>query len=345
MAEGFVRNGWYATAWSEEVTRAPIERWVTGIPMVLYRKEDGAAAVLEGTCPHRGAPLALGRLRGDDIECGYHGIKFDCKGACVAVPQQQRVPTVMRVRAFPFIERGGLIWSWPGDPAKADPALCYEHWLADPALGSAQVTRVVEARHSLLVDNLMDLSHETYLHDDSIGDENVTTVPLETTVFDDHISSKRTMRNIDPPPFFQKVGGLTGKIDRSQTAEFWAPGLCLTLGLGEPQSPGQSPFAYTVIHCLTPETATRTRYYLATAYPREVCKRSGISEADLNKMMVQVIARVLDQDTGMLHATEKHLQNIPPDLVERSIACDTGGLAARKLFAARLKMEHEPAAA
>ena len=78
----FVRNAWYAAAWSEEIGRELVERWICGMPVVFYRREDGTAVALEGTCPHRQYPLALGRLKGDRIECGYHGITFGCDGAC-----------------------------------------------------------------------------------------------------------------------------------------------------------------------------------------------------------------------------------------------------------------------
>jgi len=112
----FVRNAWYAAAWSEEIGRDLVERWICGVPIVFYRREDGTAVALEGTCPHRQYPLALGRLKGDHIECGYHGITFGCDGACARVPGEQRAPAAMRVRAFPLHERGGLIWLYAGDP-------------------------------------------------------------------------------------------------------------------------------------------------------------------------------------------------------------------------------------
>lgn len=332
MEATFVRNGWYATAWSEEVTRSPLERWVTGLPMVLYRKEDGTAVALEGTCPHRAYPLALGRVKGDDLECGYHGITFGCNGACVRVPGDQRAPNAMRVRAFPLVERGGLIWSWPGDPGRADPAGIAERWLADPAWASVHGTKVLECRNALLIENLMDLSHETFLHPETIGDGHVAATPIVTEVFDDHVSASRTMPNIDPAPLFVKAG-VSGKIDRGQIAEFWAPGMCLTIASATPRTPGQPTLRWTVIHCVTPETETRTRYLWAVA------RNYALGDPNVDETWHQGTNRVFDQDVAALNAQEQRLQRLGTDRQELSVQGDTAALAARKMLRERQRAE------
>ena len=91
---------------------------------------------LEDRCSHRSFPLHKGRLVGDTLECGYHGLVFDCSGHCVKVPGQAQVPSAPISERYPIVEHWGMVWIWMGDPALADPATITDfHWLDDPDLG------------------------------------------------------------------------------------------------------------------------------------------------------------------------------------------------------------------
>jgi len=67
------RNSWYPLTWSGEVTRTLSRHRILGMDLVLYRSEAGEPVALDDACPHRLAPLSMGKLKGDAIECGYHG--------------------------------------------------------------------------------------------------------------------------------------------------------------------------------------------------------------------------------------------------------------------------------
>ena len=82
----FLKNAWYVAAWDHEVGRTLTPKTILGENVVLYRKQDGTAAALEDACPHRKLPLSMGRIKGDEVECGYHGLTFDCSGTCTRVP-------------------------------------------------------------------------------------------------------------------------------------------------------------------------------------------------------------------------------------------------------------------
>ena len=92
FAEGqfAVRNAWYVAAFSHEVGEALLERWFLGDPVVLYRKQDGAAVAVAGRCPHRQFPMTHATREGDALVCGYHGITFGADGRCLRIPTQER---------------------------------------------------------------------------------------------------------------------------------------------------------------------------------------------------------------------------------------------------------------
>ena len=93
MASGkpFPLNAWYPAAWSHEVERAPTARTICGSDLVLYRRADGAVAALEDACWHRLLPLSMGRLVGDQVVCGYHGLVFNSAGRCTHMPAQKTI--------------------------------------------------------------------------------------------------------------------------------------------------------------------------------------------------------------------------------------------------------------
>jgi phenylpropionate dioxygenase-like ring-hydroxylating dioxygenase large terminal subunit len=104
----FPRGFWYVAAFDWEVRRQELfRRTICGRPIVFWRKEDGTPAALEDRCCHRHMPLSQGRLRGDHVECPYHGLTYDCTGACIRVPSQNMIPTAARIRSFP-VAAGGL---------------------------------------------------------------------------------------------------------------------------------------------------------------------------------------------------------------------------------------------
>ena len=89
----FMRNCWYVAAWDDEIGgETPLGRTLLGEPVVLFRAADGTAAALEDRCCHRHLPLSLGKVVGDNLQCGYHGLEFDTSGDCVLVPGQTQVP-------------------------------------------------------------------------------------------------------------------------------------------------------------------------------------------------------------------------------------------------------------
>ena len=164
----FPLNAWYVAAWSHEVgRREPLARTVCNKRMVLWRKADASIAALEDACWHRLLPLSMGSLEGDDVVCRYHGLAFDGKGQCTRMPSQDTLNPAARVRSYPVVDRYRFVWVWPGDPALADPALVPDlHWNDDPEWAGDGKTLFAKCDYRLFVDNLMDLTHESFVHVD-----------------------------------------------------------------------------------------------------------------------------------------------------------------------------------
>ena len=197
-------NAWYAASWNYEIKRQLTPRTICGKDIVLYRRTDGQVVALEDACWHRLLPLSLGHLNGDQVVCGYHGLVFNSVGRCTYMPAQETINPSACVQAFPTVERYRLIWVWMGDPALADPDKIPDfHWNSDePWVGEGGTFYSLKCDYRLVIDNLMDLTHETYVHAGSIGDDAITRNPFEVTHTDRKVTVSRWMENIEPPPFW-----------------------------------------------------------------------------------------------------------------------------------------------
>jgi phenylpropionate dioxygenase-like ring-hydroxylating dioxygenase large terminal subunit len=221
----FLRNSWYVAAWDREVTRALLARTLLGEPVVLFRKESGEPVALEDRCCHRYLPLSMGKLEGDELRCGYHGLKFDASGKCVEIPGQASIPPQAKVKAFPLIEKYNWVWIWMGEPAKADPALIPNWWWAGhPEWAFTRPDRVhLKCNYQLIADNVLDVTHLAYVHASSIGSASIIEFPATVEREERLVRLTRWIRDRPPPPLYQKAGGFPGNVDRWQIVEHVPP--------------------------------------------------------------------------------------------------------------------------
>ncbi|HCP79625.1 MAG TPA: Rieske (2Fe-2S) protein, partial [Pusillimonas sp.] len=163
-----------------------------------------------------------------NLVCGYHGLVMGCDGKPVAMPMQ-RVGGFPCIKSFPVIEKYGFVWVWPGDAALADPALIpHLEWAVSDEWAYGGGMFHLNCDYRLMIDNLMDLTHETYVHPESIGQDEIDESPVNTRVEGDTVITSRFMDHIQAPPFLANAMRANGldpdkPVDRWQISRFSPP--------------------------------------------------------------------------------------------------------------------------
>jgi vanillate O-demethylase monooxygenase subunit len=341
----FLKNTWYVACTPDEIEGKPLGRTICNEKMVLFRGEDGKVAALEDFCPHRGAALSLGFLRDGHLVCGYHGLVMGADGKCKAMTSQ-RVGGIPAIRRFPAVERYGFIWVWPGDEALADPAKIHHlEWAVNPDWAYGGGLYHINCDYRLMIDNLMDLTHETYVHASSIGQPEIEEALPATRVEGDTVITGRHMKNIMPPPFWAAAlrgNGLADNVlcDRWQICRFTPPShVLIEVGVAHAGHGGYDAAAEyragsIVVDFITPETDTSIWYFWGMARnfaPRDEALTHTIREGQ---------GRIFSEDLAVLEAQQRNLLANPHRKI-LSLNIDAGGVQSRKIIERLIKEERD----
>jgi vanillate O-demethylase monooxygenase subunit len=334
----FLRNAWYAAAWSSEIRTELFHRTLLNEPVLLYRRGDGRVTAMADRCPHRFVPLHLGRLVGDTVECGYHGLQFDCQGRCVGNAFDGKVPKAAQVKTYPVVERHGVVWWWGGDTAQADPALVPDFaYLDDPKLAKVPGYKHVRAHYELLVDNVADLSHTHVLHRSQLGaqtpqGEHRVTQEGET------VRSQFWYATIKVPPVYgQHLGDMEAIVDRWTEITWNAPAnVRLDAGVtptGRPRAEGLSLIG---THLFTPETDTSTHYFYCQV--RDFRTDDPATDEAVRRWQATAFH---GEDVPMIEAQQRSLGEVTDLLSLKPVllASDAGAVRIRRVLAARIARE------
>eukprot|EP01041_Mallomonas_annulata_P012201 gene12201-25630_t len=222
------------------VGREPKAVRILGEAVVLYRTQGGAAVALEDACPHRKLPLSMGRIKGDAIECGYHGLTFDCSGSCIDAATQVRIPPFAKVRSYPVQDKYGLLWIWMGDPSRAAANPVFE--MANHGQVGWSLTKgdqlLVDCHYLWLVDNLLDPSHVAWVHRTSFAGAGTDDTPLQIAADSGGVICSRWLLDQPPPPFYAPLVKFAGNADRLQHYEVRYPSLAINMGIYTPAGKG-----------------------------------------------------------------------------------------------------------
>lgn len=160
------RSAFYPIARSSELKSAPMAVELFGTPLVLYRDATGRAAALLDRCPHRNAPLSMGKVRTGEIECPYHGWRFDGEGRCKAIPGLVSLgkPLRFRVPSYAAAELDGWVYVYgkagerPNGPPPRFP------FADDPRYTRVHAAIVAEGTIRDFAENALDVPHTAFLH-------------------------------------------------------------------------------------------------------------------------------------------------------------------------------------
>jgi len=337
----FIRNCWYVAAWEHEVVRGEaVGRTLLGDPVVLWRDGSGEVHAMADRCPHRHAPLSLGRVEGDRLRCQYHGLLFAADGICLAVPGSDIIPPNCAVATYPLVVRDSWVWVWMGDPALADPALVPKAFgLDDPAFTMQSHQIDYKAHYMLINDNLCDLSHVDFVHETTLGrasgggwsDEVPRILPRERG-----LRVERWFTNKPASPTNPML------VDTWSTYDYLVPGVFImenrsfragAAAAAKGQAPTAEPMTYRVEQqAVTPISDRETRYFYATGFDARIPAKV------LDEAFATVIA-AFAEDRTIIEGQQAIWDKTPRTEPMAFIAHDKGPAMFRRIIERSLRAE------
>ena len=344
----FLKNTWYVACTPDEIDDKPLGRQICGERIVFYRGAEGKVAALNDFCPHRGAALSLGTVYEGKLACGYHGLVMDCDGKVASMPGQ-RTQGFPRSRSFPVVERHGFIWVWTGDASLADESkVPHLEWANSPDWAYGGGLYHVKCDYRLMIDNLMDLTHETYVHTSSIGQKEIDETPVSTNTEGETVVTRRYMENVMAPPFWRanlRANNLADDVpvDRWQVCRFSPPShIMIEVGVAHAGKGGYDADPKDKVHSvvvdfLTPETEITMWYFWGMA------RNFNPQDKSLTAQIREGQGKVFAEDTAVLEAQQRNLMLFPQHKL-LMLNIDAGGVQSRRIIDRLLAKEQAPAA-
>ena len=335
----YLRNSWYVTAWDHEISHEPLARTILGEPIVLWRTDDGSAIAFEDRCCHRHAPLSAGKVLGDRLQCGYHGLTFDRTGLCVEVPSQDMVPPAARIKSYPLCERNRWVWIWMGDADEADVSLIPDtYWHDHGSWVSIGDKFSVACNYQLLIDIQLDNTHSRFVHPDTLGNAGSLRHSPKVTRQGEQIHNTREMLDSDPPPLFTAATGHVGNAD-VWVAWTYSPRagiITFDTGIAELNSgvfEGDRGKAFRLFntHGITPESDGTCHHFWVSA------RDFALGDDSVSETLESIRDTFLE-DVEMVEAQQR-VKEHSPSAPQIDVSADQPTIQARKLVARLIKSE------
>jgi phenylpropionate dioxygenase-like ring-hydroxylating dioxygenase large terminal subunit len=340
----FLKQVWYAAWWADELTAEQLRaRTIANEPILFWREETGEPRAVLDRCPHRYAPLSLGRRIPGGVQCGYHGIAFSGEGRCINNPHGPIV-SALKVRSFPVVEKHKIVWVWMGDAERADAAQIPDLGFADraPATAYSRGFLPTAAGHQLISDNILDLTHADYLHATTLGGGSVTrSKPLIEERDDATVFIEWPANNEVALPFFKAQMADPNMLTDMWTSVLWHPCGVMTLRFGatpagRPREDGIDTWS---AHIVTPESARSTHYFYFNT------REFRVDDAEYNAHFAAGLRKAFTtEDKPMIEAQQRRLGDA--DLFDRKpvlLATDAASTRARRVYARLLDAERADA--
>ena len=214
------------------------------------------------------------------------------------------------MHSYPVVERYHWIWIWIGDPALADPDAIEDfHWMDDPHWRFAGERLQLDANYILLIENLLDLSHLSYIHATTLGTEKVAQTPMKAERLNRGVRVTRWVMDSPPPPFFQKAGNIAPDqpVDRWQIIDWTPPAYvrldvgCAVAGSGAREGDRSRGITMRNLNAITPETARTTHYFWAQAH------NFGLDKKWLTDLIFQNVHTAFLEDLAIIGAQQQNI--------------------------------------
>jgi vanillate O-demethylase monooxygenase subunit len=336
----FLKNAWYCAGWSSHLADKPKAIKILGKELLMYRRSDGSVVAVSNVCPHRFAPLDGGRIVNDQIECPYHGLRFDGSGACALNPHGSGTITPgARLQAYPLVEKSGALWVWMGNPeaAKQEDIVDYGY-VTDPAWAGFTGYLHMNVDYQVVVDNQLDLTHSTYLHAKTVG------APRQETAegrdrreyrfhkTDGIVHSDAVRRDTPPAPIFALFQDRTLSDIHAPMSLHFPSNLILDIATTDPGSPKASGSRLPSAHFITPETETSCHYFFA------FFRNERIADTRITERMEALVRHAfLEEDAPMIQKCfdrmeGKEMFDLKPVILETDAAAVYARRALAKLI-------------
>lgn len=328
-----IRNCWYVAGLLEEFDRSLKERYLLGDSVLMYRTQEGMPVVMSNRCAHRSFPLSHGRLEGDDVVCLYHGLRYDARGECTEAPMIKRAAAHAKLHRYPTAVRGPLVWVWMGEVARADETMIPDtSWLADSRWAHRGGYVYVKANYVGLQENLLDLTHFSYLHAGNVGTPEWVDCPFDVTVEGDAVHSVRRLDNAAPPAIYAGPMRLTHRerVNRLSDSWFLSPAIHTAQAVIEDIEAGpheQRDYHINILHLITPETQHSMHYWAFIGHDFR------IDDPSIGDALRTSALKAFNEDREALEwIDEMNRKEGWPAVQEASFASDRGSLAMRKII-------------
>ena len=335
----YLRNAWYVASWSDDLAEGQLlARTILHEPVVLYRKSNGDVAALHDRCAHRFAPLHMGKVvNGDRVQCAYHGLQFDPSGACVLNPHgNKHIPPRARVRSFPVTEKHKAIWIWMGDKSP-DLSKVPDFGVLDNVPEMHTTKRdgfVIRANYELIIDNLLDLSHTSFLHDGVLGNADTVESDISVELDGTDVIVERHARNSKAPGMNALMWpSAPDRVDKITSIRWMAPStLRLVTGVSHPGAAPETGTGYHAIHLLTPESDRSTHYFF-TAVRFNVMTTDDKLNAEIQDKIGKMRRFAFEeQDAPVIEAQQQIIDDATSPVDPLTLAIDVGPVRYKQIL-------------
>ncbi len=325
-----IRDDWYVVCEESALRSKPIARTLLGTPIVVFRDSRGEVGALLDRCPHRNVPLSLGRVEGEDLQCGYHGWRFNREGRCTGVPGLcgSASDKARRVESFATRVHAGFVWVY----ATPDEEPVREAYVVPHASDRRYTTirHVVDFEGTVhaTAENALDVPHTAFLHKGLFrGDADRNEIEVVVTRHHDRVEAQYIG---EPRP-----EGLIGKLlsPSGGTVEHFDRFMLPSIAQVEYRLGAESHVVATTM--LTPVEDHLTRMFASVSF------RMPIPGGLIASALKPLALRIVKQDVAMLKRQTETVKRFGGERYH-STEIDALGPAIGKLMRQAERGEREP---